>query len=75
MFDLDVGNGRRLFARAQGVFAVLGDFEARHAGGGDTVNQRRERAIAFAGKFDRLAIPQDADAAEGSTWRSRAPER
>ena len=53
VLDLDVGDGRRLFAGAQCVLAVIGDLEARHARSAEPVDQRGQRAVAFAGKTRR----------------------
>ena len=77
LLDLDVGNGRRFFAGAQGVLAVIRDFEARHARGAEPVDQRRQRAVAFAGKLDRLAVAEQSRAAADHAIRGsrfRIPE-
>ena len=52
-----------VFAGAQGVLAVSGDFKTRHADVAESVNQRGQRAVAFAGKFNRLAVAQQFGAA------------
>src|SRR5207245_486239 len=61
--DLNVSNRRGLFACAQSVFAVVGDLEARHAGGAKAVDERRERTIAFAGEFNWTSIAEQSGAA------------
>src|ERR1041385_8598380 len=61
--DLDVSDGGSFFPGTEGVLAVMGDLEARLAGGREPVDQGRERAIAFTGEFDRRAIAQQARAA------------
>src|SRR2546421_3929599 len=60
VFHLDVGNGDRLFAGAEGVFVIIRDFEARHAGGPETMDERGQRPVAFAEEFDRRIVTQQA---------------
>ena len=59
VLDLNVSNRNRLFAGTQGVLAVIGNFKTRHPGFAETVDERGERAVAFAGKFHRLAVAQE----------------
>src|SRR6516165_7609435 len=60
MFNLDIRNSGGLFPGAQRVLAVIDDFEPRHTGGREAVDQSRQRTVAFSAKLSRFSIAQQA---------------
>src|SRR5208283_5298347 len=57
------GDRRRRLAGTQGVFAVIRDFKPRGVDSAESMDQRRERTVAFAGKGHQSAITQQPGAA------------
>ena len=55
--DLDIGDRRCALAAAHGVLAIVRDLETG-AQRAQAMHQRRQWAVAFAGKFRRFSIAQ-----------------
>src|SRR5438552_6976157 len=74
MFDANIGNGGGFFASAQGVFAVVLDFEAGDARGAETMHQGGQRTVALAGNLYWLAIAQQVCATVDGSVTARSLE-